>query len=126
MLGCEKSFGSWCEPWPTLPLDTNVCPSLRHLFRCWAYSHNIINGEQGKNLRIQSKEIEQFLFYKQGIDVDCTCDEFENGTPLHIAAENLSVEAAKALLGFGADVEAVDDLVIIVNFILFHFRFLTL
>jgi len=51
------------------------------------------------------------FFTLQGIDVDSTCDEFENGTPLHIAAENLSLEATKALLGFGADVEATDDLV---------------
>jgi CAP-Gly domain-containing linker protein 3/4 len=43
--------------------------------------------------------------------VDTTCEEFENGSALHIAATNLSVEAAKSLLGFGADVQLTDDLV---------------
>ena len=47
----------------------------------------------------------------QGADVDTTCEEFEKGSALHIAATNLSVEAAKALLGFGADVQLTDELV---------------
>jgi hypothetical protein len=45
------------------------------------------------------------------VDVDTTCEEFDNGSALHIAAANLSVEAAKALLGFGADVNLTDELV---------------
>ena len=51
------------------------------------------------------------VFVLQGVDVDTTCEEFENGTALHIAAANLSLEAAKALLGFGADVQMTDELV---------------
>ena len=43
--------------------------------------------------------------------MDTTCEEFEKGSALHIAATNLSVEAAKALLGFGADVQLTDELV---------------
>ena len=43
--------------------------------------------------------------------MDTTCEEFDNGSALHIAATNLSVEAAKALLGFGADVNLTDELV---------------
>ncbi len=50
-------------------------------------------------------------FVLKGVDVDTTCEEFENGSALHIAAANLSLEAAKALLGFGADVQMTDELV---------------
>ena len=46
----------------------------------------------------------------QGIDVDTICGEYENGTSLHIAAANLSVEAARILLSFGADKDLLDDL----------------
>lgn len=46
----------------------------------------------------------------QGIDVDSTCSEYENGTALHIAAANLGVSAAQVLLNFGADLHANDDL----------------
>ena len=42
--------------------------------------------------------------------MDTTCSEYENGTSLHIAAANLSVEAAKILLSFGADKDLLDDL----------------
>ena len=50
------------------------------------------------------------VLYPQGIDVDTICGEYENGTSLHIAAANLSVEAAKILLSFGADKDLLDDL----------------
>ena len=50
----------------------------------------------------------------QGVDVDNTCEEFENGSALHIAAANLGLEAAKALIGFGADLHLTDDLVIVI------------
>ncbi len=46
----------------------------------------------------------------KGTDVDSTCGEYENGTALHIAAANLSLEAAKILLSFGADRQMQDDL----------------
>jgi CAP-Gly domain-containing linker protein 3/4 len=42
--------------------------------------------------------------------VEATCSEYENGTPLHMAAANLSVAAARVLISFGADVDALDDL----------------
>jgi CAP-Gly domain-containing linker protein 3/4 len=50
------------------------------------------------------------LTFIQGTDVDTTCTEYENGTSLHIAAANLSVEAAGILLSFGADKDLQDDL----------------
>jgi hypothetical protein len=50
------------------------------------------------------------FFWFQGIDVDTTCSEYENGTALHIAAANLGVSAAQVLLNFGADLNLVDDL----------------
>ena len=55
--------------------------------------------------------ITTLLMVSKGLDVDETCEEFENGSALHIAATNLSVEAAKALIGFGADLHLTDDLV---------------
>lgn len=36
------------------------------------------------------------------VDVDSPCSEFDGGTPLHIAAQNLSLETAKVLLANGA------------------------
>jgi len=50
------------------------------------------------------------LHHTKGSDVDTQCVEYENGTPLHIAASNLCLGAARVLLKFGADVEATDDL----------------
>ena len=50
------------------------------------------------------------LMVSKGVDVDVTCGECDNGTSLHIAASNLSLEAAKVLLTFGADVTMRDDL----------------
>ena len=46
----------------------------------------------------------------QGIDVDISCQEYENGTALHIAAANLSLEAAKVLIGFDSDKQLKDEL----------------
>ena len=46
----------------------------------------------------------------QGVDVNSTCNEYDNGTPLHIAAANLGVSAAQILLKFGADPSLTDDL----------------
>ena len=37
--------------------------------------------------------------------MDTPCNEYENGTALHIASANLSVNAAKVLLQFGADLD---------------------
>ena len=42
--------------------------------------------------------------------MDSTCVEYENGSALHIAATNLSFEAVRVLLGFGADPDLKDDL----------------
>ena len=42
--------------------------------------------------------------------MDAPCGEYEGGGALHIAAANLSPEAAGALLRFGADPAAADDL----------------
>jgi len=42
------------------------------------------------------------------IDVDSPCSEFEGGTPLHIAAQNLALETARVLLACGAYPFAVD------------------
>ena len=50
------------------------------------------------------------LHKTKGSDVDTHCVEYENGTALHIAASNLSLAAARVLLKFGANSEAVDDL----------------
>ena len=50
------------------------------------------------------------LHKTKGADVDTHCVEYENGTALHIAASNLSLAAARVLLKFGANSEAVDDL----------------
>jgi len=50
------------------------------------------------------------LHHTKGSDVDTQCVEYENGTPLHIAAANLCLGAARVLLKFGADIEATDDL----------------
>ena len=44
------------------------------------------------------------------MDVDITCQEYENGTSLHIAAANLSLEAAKVLIGFDSDTLLKDEL----------------
>jgi len=42
------------------------------------------------------------------VDVDSPCSEFDGGTPLHIAAQNLAVETAKVLLANAAYPFAVD------------------
>ena len=42
--------------------------------------------------------------------MDSPCSEFDSGTPLHIAASNLSVEAVKVLLQNGANPHVKDDL----------------
>ena len=42
------------------------------------------------------------------VDVDSPCGEFDGGTPLHIAAQNLALETAKVLLASGAYPFAVD------------------
>jgi len=42
------------------------------------------------------------------VDVDSPCSEFDGGTPLHIAARNLSLETAKVLLANGSYPFAVD------------------
>ena len=44
------------------------------------------------------------------MDVDITCQEYENGTSLHIAAANLSLEAAKVLIAFDSDPQLKDEL----------------
>ena len=36
------------------------------------------------------------------VDVDSPCSEFDGGTPLHIAAQNLALNTAKVLLANGA------------------------
>lgn len=47
------------------------------------------------------------MFYA---DIDSPCTEFEKGTPLHIAASNLSLETTKVLLQNGANTGIKDDL----------------
>jgi len=42
------------------------------------------------------------------VDVDSPCSEFDGGTPLHIAAQNLAIESAKVLLANAAYPFAVD------------------
>ena len=49
-------------------------------------------------------------FFMKGVDVDVTCQEYENGTSLHIAATNLSLEAAKVLIAFDSDPQSKDEL----------------
>uniref|UniRef100_T1J9Y0 Uncharacterized protein n=1 Tax=Strigamia maritima TaxID=126957 RepID=T1J9Y0_STRMM len=46
----------------------------------------------------------------KGKDINSTCPEFENGTPLHIAAANLCLEAVATLLEFNANPTLHDDL----------------
>ncbi len=43
-------------------------------------------------------------------DVNNRCRTHENGTPLHIAASNLSLGTAKVLIERGADLHSRDDL----------------
>ena len=50
------------------------------------------------------------VFFLCVVDVDSPCAEFDHGTPLHIAASNLSVEAVRVLLQNGANPHAKDDL----------------
>ena len=50
------------------------------------------------------------MFFLCVVDVDSPCAEFDHGTPLHIAASNLSVEAVRMLLQNGANPHAKDDL----------------
>ncbi|UYV73088.1 CLIP1 [Cordylochernes scorpioides] len=45
-----------------------------------------------------------------GTEVDSPCRDFENGSPLHIAATNLCTEAAKFLVEHGASTGLRDDL----------------
>ena len=40
--------------------------------------------------------------------MDSPCSEFDGGTPLHIAAQNLALDTAKVLLANGAYPFAVD------------------
>lgn len=54
--------------------------------------------------------LSKLLHKTKGADVDTHCVEYENGTALHIAASNLSLGAARVLLKFGANLEAIDDL----------------
>jgi CAP-Gly domain-containing linker protein 3/4 len=44
------------------------------------------------------------------LDIDSPCSEFDNGTPLHIAARNLAVDSASILLLHGAYPHAKDSL----------------
>ncbi|XP_013420578.1 CAP-Gly domain-containing linker protein 3-like isoform X2 [Lingula anatina] len=46
----------------------------------------------------------------KALDVDNLCAEFEQGTPLHIAATNLSLDSAGVLLEHGANPQAKDSL----------------
>ena len=50
------------------------------------------------------------LTASKGVDVDSPCQEYENGTALHISATNLCLEAAKVLLTYGADTDLKDEL----------------
>lgn len=54
--------------------------------------------------------LENLLRKSKGVDVDSTCEEYENGTALHIAASNIGVNAARVLLRYGADQNLKDDL----------------
>ncbi|TRY74970.1 hypothetical protein TCAL_11612 [Tigriopus californicus] len=54
--------------------------------------------------------ITHLLMKSKGTDVDSPCVEHENGTALHIATGNLSAEAIRVLLQFGADPDLKDDL----------------
>ena len=42
------------------------------------------------------------------VDVDSPCSEFDGGTPLHVAAQNLAVDTARVLLANAAYPFAVD------------------
>ncbi|XP_064626723.1 CAP-Gly domain-containing linker protein 3-like isoform X2 [Lineus longissimus] len=53
--------------------------------------------------------IRVLLKASRGIDIDCTCSEFDHGAALHIAASNLAFEAAKCLIQNGANVCIKDD-----------------
>jgi len=44
------------------------------------------------------------------VDIDSPCSEFDNGTPLHVAAHNLAVESATVLLYHGAHPHVLDSL----------------
>lgn len=46
----------------------------------------------------------------KGFDINSPCEQFDNGTPLHIAATNLCLDSAMVLLQNGADTFVKDDL----------------
>ncbi len=46
----------------------------------------------------------------QAIDIDSPCNEYENGSALHIAAHNLAVNSALVLVEFGANTKLKDNL----------------
>jgi len=54
--------------------------------------------------------IKILLKTSKAIDVESPCAEFDHGTPLHIAAANMCLEAVKVLLQNGANPTSKDDL----------------
>lgn len=46
----------------------------------------------------------------QAIDIDSPCNEYENGSALHIAAHHLAVQSARVLVEFGANTKLKDNL----------------
>lgn len=46
----------------------------------------------------------------QSVDIDSPCNEYENGSALHIAAHNLAVNSALVLVEFGANTKLKDNL----------------
>lgn len=50
------------------------------------------------------------LTANHAIDIDSPCNEYENGSALHIAAHNLAVNSALVLVEFGANTKLKDNL----------------
>ena len=58
-----------------------------------------------------SASITQILLSaNQGIDIDSPCNEYENGSALHIAAHNLAANSALVLVESGANTKLKDNL----------------
>lgn len=58
-----------------------------------------------------SEPITKILLHaNHAIDIDSPCNEYENGSALHIAAHNLAVNSARVLVEFGANTKLKDNL----------------
>lgn len=50
------------------------------------------------------------LAANEAVDIDSPCNEYENGSALHITAHNLAINSARILVEFGASTKLKDNL----------------